>query len=69
MSGFAPVDVGDEIKHRYGKDITSVLHKQIARLSKESKTRGMGGGWKTTQKTPDKPSFICVPPSPDANIV
>ncbi|MGB3875073.1 MAG: hypothetical protein WA980_04390 [Shinella zoogloeoides] len=48
--GIRPVDVGNEIKRRYGKDITSGLHTQIARLSKEGKIRRMGEGWKTAQK-------------------
>ncbi len=49
-AGIRPVDVGNEIKRRYGKDITSGLHTQIARLSKEGKIRRMGEGWKTAQK-------------------
>lgn len=49
-AGVRPVDVGNEIKRRYGKDITAGLHTQIARLSKEGKIRRQGEGWKLSQK-------------------
>lgn len=48
--GVRPVEIGNAIKDRYGKDITSGLHTQIARLSKEGKIRRQGEGWKLSQK-------------------
>ena len=49
-TGIRAFEIGNEIKKRYGKDIASGLHTQIARLSKEGKIRRQGEGWKLTQK-------------------
>ena len=48
--GARAVDIGNEIKRRYGRDVASGLHTQIARLSKEGKIRRQGEGWKLSQK-------------------